>query len=124
MTRKSPTAPRQVELTHALSVKINDHPFLFVNSDEVESESKVPDGEWLHRIETFLNDPESGISSDELERQWCTAMITRRYKKYLNANLVGRLTACLKPVKTYPPKDREARLEQLKEGIKQIESGR
>ena len=122
MTRKSPSAPRQTELTHKLSEIINERPYLFVNSDEMETESVVPDGEWLHRIESFLNDPETNIGSDETERQWAKAMITRRYKKYLNTALVNRLTACLKPVKRYPPKDRAARLDKVKRDIKNLEN--
>lgn len=121
MTRKSPSAPRQVELTRLLSQKINQSPFLFVSDDELTTGAIVPDGDWLNRVHTFLDDHESGISSDEIEREWALAMITRRYKRHLNPKLVGQLTKCLKPVKEYQSGDRATRLAKVKRDIKKVE---
>ncbi len=120
MTRRSPSAERQVQLTHGLSAKINERPYLFVSDHETVTGDKIPDGEWIHRVETFLNDPESGVGSDEIEREWALAMITRRYKAHLAPELVKRLTRCLQPVKRYPPKDRQARLDKVKRDIKNV----
>lgn len=121
MTRKSPTAPRQEELTRRLSLAINERPYLFVNSDEMETESVIPNGEWRHRLEAFLDDPETSIGSDPIEREWAKAMITRRYKRYLNPGLVQSMTACLKPVKRYMSTSREERLDKVKRDIKKLE---
>lgn len=121
MTRRSPSAPRQVEITQRLSKLIDQSPYLFVTSDEVATGTKVVDGDWLNRIQTFLNDHESGVSSDEDEREYATALITRRFKRYLGRRLVTKLTRCLEPVKQYPPGSREERLAKVKRAIKKVE---
>ena len=117
MTRRSPSAERQVQLTHSLSAKINESPWLFVSSDEVTTGAKITDGDWLNRVDTFLDDHESGISSDDVEREWARAMITRRYKSHLAPALVKRLTRCLDPVKRYPSKDKSVRLAKVRRDV-------
>lgn len=120
MTRKSPSAPRQAELIRQLSEAIGERHYLFVNDAEMSSGSKIPDGTWMYRVETFLNDPETSIGSTELERQFAMALITRQYQKYLNPALVKRLTAPLEPVKRHPSTYKVKRLEKVKLDIQNL----
>lgn len=120
MTRKSPSAPNQVELTRHLTQLIDSRAYLFVNDDEIHSGAIIPDGEWIHRVNQFLTDPETDIPSDPQSQTWATALITRRYKKYLNPRLVRTMTGVLQPVKQYAPADKEERLRKVKRDIKKL----
>lgn len=121
MTRKSPSAPRQVELTNILSDKLNSTPFLFVSDSELTSQEQLTEGDWLRRVTTFMDDPESGIGSDETEREFALAMITRRHKRNLPKHVVARLTKCLETVKRYPPGAKTHRLERVKRDIDKLQ---
>lgn len=120
MTRRSPSAPRQVKLIQEITEKLNSLPYVFVTDDEQHTGNKIPEGDWLHRVNAFLDDPESRISADPFEREFTIGMITRRYSKYLDKKLVSRLTRCLDPVIRSESSDRQERLEKVKRDIKKI----
>ncbi len=103
MTKKSPAAPNQVKLIMALTQKIESSNYLFITDHEQTTGQKVLEGEWLHRLEVFCNDPESGIGSDPFEISYAKALVTRRYAKWIPKRVVEKLTKPLVPPSKLPP---------------------
>lgn len=117
MTKRSISAQRQVELIKKITTNLNQSSFQFISDSELVHKTKVSEGEWLSRVEAYLNDHESGVSGDKWERKFATALITKRYNEYLDKKTVTKLTNILIPPKP-KPKSKEETLKQLKKHLK------
>lgn len=113
MTKRSVSAQRQVELIKQITTKLNRTEFQFISDSELVHKTKISEGEWLSRVEAYLNDHESEIGSDEWERKFAIALITKKYNEYLDKKTVKKLTNVLTPPPP-KPKTKEQVLARLK----------
>jgi hypothetical protein len=121
MTPPKTSAPKQVALIQQLSAKIDQSTYEMVSSNETRCNTKLTEGEWLHRVDRFMNDATSGIPNKPQPKELTTALLTKAYSNHLPAAVVKRLTRVLEtPVVTTPkPKTIEA----VKRATKRILQG-
>lgn len=116
MTKPSVSAKRQVELIKQITTKLNRTEFQFISDSELVHKTKILEGEWLSRVEAYINDHESEIGGNEWERKFAIALITKRHNEYLDKKTVKKLTTILTP-----PKPKElSKEETLKKLRKQM----
>lgn len=111
MTKRSVSAQRQVELIKQITTKLNQTSFQFISDSELVNKTKILEGEWLSRVEAYINDHESEIGSDEWERKFTIALITKRFNEYLDKKTVKKLTNILTP----PPPKQKSKEQILKD---------
>lgn len=113
MTKRSVSAQRQVELIKQITTKLNRTEFQFISDSELVNKTKILEGEWLSRVDAYINDHESEIGGDEWERKFAIALITKRHNEYLDKKTVKKLTNVLTPP-TPKAKSKEDVLKKLR----------
>lgn len=93
MTKRKASAPNQVLLIQRISEMIDQSGFEFLNDHEKVTKPILLEGEWNHRVDTFIN---QYMGTDKLENDYTRAILARRYREYLPKEVYEWHTKVLK----------------------------
>lgn len=119
MTLRKASLPKQVQHIQKITKSIDGYPYIFINDNEAKHGIILTEGEWLPRLNAFMDDPQSGIGDEPYDRLFAMAILTKRYSNHLDKNTVRKLTQCLTDPKPAPT-TKEQRLKKLKRDLKEL----